>query len=212
MVDNGCREKSHMTIEPQQTSESRPAREPTRRVFFALWPDEALRAALDHATHKAVRACGGRPVPVHNLHATLLFLGSIAESRLPDLGLIAEAVATDMRREPGTTAELVFNRIECWEKAAVLVATTSESSSEGHTLAGSLAEALRRETARIGIDADLKPFRAHITLARKVRRPGRSLSMHPVNWNLTGFALVESRTEPEGAVYRVLRAFFFRQS
>jgi 2'-5' RNA ligase len=181
--------------------------EPTRRVFFALWPDEALRVALAHATHKAVHACGGRPVPTHNLHATLLFLGSVVESRIADLVVIAAIAASNGRIDRGSTAELVFDRIECWRKSSLLVATTSQSSGAGHALAGALVDTLWRETTRIGLAPDLKPFRAHITLARKVGRPARSLAMRPVTWNLTELALVESRTEPEGAVYRSLQSF-----
>ena len=146
-------------------------------------------------------------MPVHNLHATLLFLGSIAESRIVDVGAIAASAASSVGAGCGSAAELFFDRVECWEKAAVLVATTSATSSGGHTLARTLAEVLQRETLRIGLTPDPKPFRPHITLARKVGRPGRALSMHPVSWNLTEFALVESRTEPEGAVYGVLQVF-----
>jgi 2'-5' RNA ligase len=181
--------------------------ETTRRVFFALWPDETLRVALAHATHKAVHACGGRPVPVHNLHATLLFLGSIAESRIPDLVAIAALAASSGRINHEAASELVFDRIECWPKSSLLVSTTSESTGAGHVVARGLVDTLQRETTRIGFTPDPKPFRAHITLARKVGRPARSLSMRPVTWNLTELALVESRTEPEGAVYSVLQSF-----
>lgn len=181
--------------------------EPTRRMFFALWPDETLRAGVLHATHKAVRACGGRPVPPHNLHVTLLFLGTVAEARIPDLLSVGAMTAASADAGYQSTAELVFDRLACWQKSSVLVATTGQSSGAGHALANALADTLQRETARIGFAPDPKPFRAHITLARKVGRPARSLSMHPVSWQLREFALVESRTEPDGAVYSVFQTF-----
>jgi RNA 2',3'-cyclic 3'-phosphodiesterase len=196
-----------MTSEPTQKSELTRVSEPTRRVFFALWPDETVRLALAHATHKAVHTCGGRPVPAHNLHATLLFLGSVAESRIPDLAAIAAMAASSTSIDRGSTAELVFDHVECWRKSSLLVAVTSQSSGTGHVVAGALVDTLRRETIQIGFAPDPKPFRAHITLARKVGRPARSLSMRPVSWHLTALALVESRTEPAGAVYSVLRSF-----
>src|SRR5581483_1928235 len=95
--------------------------EATRRIFFALWPDERVRAALAHATHKAVRSCGGRPVPVHNLHATLLFLGSVPESRIPDVVAVAanarsamdDAVAVGGWTQ-GASLDFTFDRIEFW--------------------------------------------------------------------------------------------------
>ncbi|HYL02781.1 MAG TPA: 2'-5' RNA ligase family protein, partial [Steroidobacteraceae bacterium] len=60
--------------------------ERTRRLFFALWPDAAQRTVLAHAVRKAVRNCGGRPVPAESLHVTLAFLGSVPESRMAELG------------------------------------------------------------------------------------------------------------------------------
>src|SRR5205807_403857 len=68
-------------------------REPTRRLFFALWPDAGQRAALVHATRKAVRSSGGRPVPEESLHVTLAFLGSVPERRVAELQAIARRVA-----------------------------------------------------------------------------------------------------------------------
>jgi RNA 2',3'-cyclic 3'-phosphodiesterase len=188
----------------QKGSESTQASEPTRRVFFALWPDDKLRTALTHATHKAVRACGGRPVPAHNLHTTLLFLGSIGESRIPDLVALAARTASEAVAGRGSTAELVFDHIECWEKSGVLVATTSASSGGGHALADALANRLQQEAIRIGFAPDLKPFRPHVTLARKVKRVRRQLRMHEVRWPVAGFALVESVTLAEGPLYGVL--------
>lgn len=175
---------------------AQPAPQRTRRVFFAFWPDAGMRASLTHATHKAARACGGRPVPVHNLHVTLLFLGSIPESRIPGLVTIADRVAHD-----SSPVHLVFDRIEFWEKAHVLVATPSAPPA----VATRLAEILLQETLREGFAPDLKaPFRPHVTLARKVQHPPRFVTMAPVPWRCTGFVLMESRTLAEGPVYTVL--------
>ncbi len=179
-------------------------------MFFALWPDAGVRAALAHATHKAVRACGGRPVPEQKLHATLVFLGSVPESRIPELLTLGAGVAANIPAEHGSAPELVFDRIQCWGRSGVLVAATGTSIGPGQKLAGALADSLQRETSRIGLTPDLKPFRAHITLARKVGRPARPLSMQPVTWSLSEFALVESRTEPSGPVYTVLQTFPLR--
>jgi 2'-5' RNA ligase len=92
----------------------------SRRVFFALWPDDASREALAHATRKAARASGGRPVPVENLHSTIAFLGAIPEARL------AVAVATAAQLEH-PAFRLVFDRLEHWPKQAVLCATCTHA-------------------------------------------------------------------------------------
>ena len=187
-----------------------------------------LRAAFGHAVRKVVRATGGRPVPAHNFHATLLFLGSVAELRIPDLAAIAARAAASTSRpavasgaagadtvvpsmraaaDDASALQLVFDRIEFWEKSRVLVAMTTAGTGAGHAVAGVLAETLQRETIGAGFAPDLKPFRAHVTVARKVVRSTRSLDMHPVPWTFDGFALVESRTQPEGAVYSVIESY-----
>jgi 2'-5' RNA ligase len=183
---------------------------PTRRLFFALWPDETMRAAFVHATHKAVRSSGGRPIPEHNLHITLVFLGSVAESRIADLRAIASRAAlTSMQAAPdeGLPPQLIFDRIEVWKKSGVLVATASAKSHAGQGPVDALVEVLQRETVASGFTPDLKPYRPHITLARKVAHESHEGTLRPLLWRFTEFALVESRTDPEGPVYTVLYSF-----
>jgi len=184
--------------------------ERTRRLFFALWPDEPSRAALVHATRKAVRHSGGRPVAEHNLHATLLFLGSVVESRVSEVATIGARAAAETlgaREHFPSSPGFVFDRIDCWQKAHVLVATTSASSGGGHFVANALVGSLLRETSGAGFAPDLKPFRPHVTLARKVAFLKTVLRMAPVEWRFAGFALVESRTDPDGPVYTVLQSY-----
>lgn len=210
-------------------------REPTRRLFFALWPDETLRATFAHATHKAVRASGGRLVPARNLHVTLLFLGSVAERCIPELKAIGARVAAagTSHAGAGPAPQLVFDRLEHWGKPRILVATVGAQSTQNAPAASSspstagarsglaaaevLAEGLLAQT-----HADLAPdlersgavgitltrqFRPHVTLAREVHHPPRFMKMEPVSWNCTDFVLVESKTLAEGSVYTVLERF-----
>src|SRR5688572_4058180 len=155
----------------------------SRRLFFALWPDDATREALAHATRKAVRASGGRPIPVENLHATLLFIGSVPVERVPEL----EAVAASVPFEPFS---LRFNTLDHWHKAKVLCATASETPAAALQLATSLMS----NAAKAGFTPDVKPFRAHVTVARKVVKPHALGAIGPVDWSVRGFALAESQT------------------
>jgi 2'-5' RNA ligase len=177
---------------------------PTRRLFFGFWPDEMQRTEFAHATRKAVRACGGRPVPVENFHATVLFLGSVLEALIPELTAIAMRTAAQVR-----PLDLVFDQVEFWEKPRVLVATTRSASAAGHAMAEALNRVLQRETSRAGLHSDVQPFHAHVTLARKVGRVTHALEMQPVRWRLSGLALIDSRTESAGPVYTVLESFPF---
>jgi 2'-5' RNA ligase len=175
---------------------------PARRLFFALWPDESQRQALEHASAKAVRRSGGRPVPASNLHVTLAFLGSVAATRIPDLQRVAREQAGRLAHDaPATT--LTFARLAHWKEAQILCALAAEESPAARDLALALQEA----AASLGLSPDRKPFQAHVTLARKVARPGALLQLRPVVWRFGAFALIDSRTEPSGAVYSVIESY-----
>ena len=200
---------------PSAPSAERPepppeAREPTRRLFFALWPDAGQRAALAHATRKAVRSSGGRPVPEGSLHVTLAFLGSVPERRVAELQAIARRVAE--APEAGGTPMLVsFDRLVHWAKPRILCALdalpSAGTEAAGAPPVGALAESLKSETTARGFSPDLKPFHAHVTVARKVARAPAAQPLSPVQWTFDGFALIESRTEPTGPVYSVIESY-----
>ena len=67
------------------------------------------------------------------------------------------------------------------------------------------ADALSR--LRAGFTPDLRPFREHLTLARKVRYPTQAAPMRPVHWTVGGFALMASRTESTGPVYSIVESY-----
>jgi RNA 2',3'-cyclic 3'-phosphodiesterase len=172
----------------------------TRRLFFALWPGEAQQRDLAEAGRTAVLACRGRLTPSENFHVTLAFLGSVAAHRLPDVQRVADEVA---RMPPHLPIRLTFDRIEYWKKAKVLCATASASSSA----AESLAQAVKSRLVAAGFTPDLKPFRAHVTLARKVPSGTHEQAMHSVRWSFSSWALAESRTGPAGSLYSVLHSW-----
>jgi len=174
---------------------------PARRLFFALWPDETQRRALEHAAAKAVRHSGGRPVPVANLHVTLAFLGSVAAARVPDLQRSARVQAARLAHD--APPALTFARLAHWKEAQILCALAAEPSPGAHDLAVALQEA----SAALGLSPDRKPFQAHVTLARKVVRPGAMLTLRPVVWTFAAFALIDSRTEPSGPLYSVIESY-----
>jgi 2'-5' RNA ligase len=159
-----------------------------------------MRQAMAQAVRKGARAGGGRPVPPSNLHVTLAFLGSVAERRLPELDEAAREVALEHAGEP---LELSFDHLEHWRAAHLLCALADEASEPVAALAGRLQARL----AASGFAPDLKPFRPHVTVVRKVSRPGRSEQIHPVVWSFTELALVESRTLTSGALYSVVESY-----
>jgi 2'-5' RNA ligase len=182
---------------------SAPARpkEPSRRLFFALWPDAAARAALAAATREALSASSVSAVPPQNLHATLAFLGSVPERRLAQLEALARRVAESF--VPPCPVMLQFDELAHWVGPRILVALCAAES----PAARSLADFLKTESQAAGFAPDLKPFHAHVTLARKVERaPGVAMT-RAVQWRFDSFALIESRTAANGAAYSVRQSY-----
>jgi RNA 2',3'-cyclic 3'-phosphodiesterase len=174
---------------------------PARRLFFALWPDEPQRAALVRATAKAVKSCGGRPVPAANLHVTLAFIGSVPEPRLTELQILARRVAAACPQD--APLMLCFAEIAHWTRAQILCALAAEVSAGARTLSAGFKDA----AAAAGFTPDLKPFQAHVTVARKVLHAPRRPALRPLTWCFDAFALVDSRTESTGPVYSVVESY-----
>src|SRR5690606_7609941 len=126
-------------------------------------------------------------------------LGSVPERRLAELDSAArravEALGTAAR-----TVEMTLDRVEHWLRPRVLCAIPGSDP----PAARSLADALKQTLVDANFAPDLKPFRPHVTLARKVSRANRESSMPAVTWKFDVFSLVESRTEPAGALYSVV--------
>lgn len=175
--------------------------EPTQRLFFALWPEEGSRQALSRATAGAARSAGGRAVSAANLHVTLAFLGSVPRRRVPEVKRLAEHAAADCLQE--APLSLRFETLAYWPRQQLLCALATEEA----PTATALAEALKDAAAAAGFTPDLKPFRAHVTVARKVTHPPRRSVLRAVVWQFDAFALVDSRTEPEGPIYSVVESY-----
>jgi 2'-5' RNA ligase len=170
--------------------------ERTRRLFFALWPDDALRASIAGRLRDMVPDGVGRTQQPGQLHLTLEFLGPVPESRF---GSVCEA-ADAVRPAP---CEVILDRIAYWRRSSVLCLLASATPPALVALVEDLRSALRaRDFA-----ADPRPYRAHLTLARKVWRPVTLPPPVPVRWPVEGFALVESRTDPAGSIYTVLQSW-----
>ena len=166
------------------------------RLFFALQPTAAQSAALVARTARVVEKLRGQRVPAENMHATLCFVGAVAEEKVDAL---RAAAATIRARE----LKLRFGQLEFWDKPRVLCATGNEESEAAHELARQLAEV----TVAAGFAPDIKPFRAHLTLARKVDAAEAAKFEWPrafspaMTVRCDRFVLMQSRREESGSVY-----------
>ena len=161
-----------------------------------------MRERLAESVRRAVHHSGGRPVPADQLHLTLAFLGAVPVAQVTALADLAMA-AQHAARLPGTTLEISLGRLEYWTRPRVLCALPLAPPAGLGRLVSGLLEGL----TAAGFTPDLKPFRAHVTVARKVACLSEPHAMHPVRWRFEHFALVESRTQHAGAVYSVVETY-----
>ncbi|MFI3198602.1 MAG: RNA 2',3'-cyclic phosphodiesterase [Methylococcaceae bacterium] len=169
------------------------------RLFFALWPDQQIRLNLVRL-NQSIEAKGFKPVQPHNLHATLVFLGSVdAASEL----LIKYSVR-DILAKPFV---LMFDQLSYWNKPKILCLTCSHTSAE----VALLVTALNREVISCGLQIDPRPYLPHITLARHAHYLP-DITIEPIIWRAEAFVLAESCSEPSGVNYKVRQEWAFIKS
>ena len=168
------------------------ARTPPLRTFFALWPNPEIRSELARRAGLVAKSVSGRPVRAELLHLTLVFIGATPRERVL-------ALQSLMDRIHPTRFALQFDHCGWWRHNGIAWAGTR------HAPDGLLA--LQRELARgaerLGFSLDVRPYVAHLTLARDAGRspPG---ALPPLAWAIDSFALVASELTPDGPRYRIL--------
>ncbi len=174
---------------------SSPTEPERQRLFFALWPDAGLRTAVHHCSTHQAKFCGGRHIPLENLHVTLAFLGAVDTRQRGCME--AAAAAIDL-----PSFDLLLDQLGYWSRRGVL---WLGSSKEIPPPLLELVAALQAAMASCDIPVDPRPFKLHLTLRRNARRAPQTRVIQPVPWPITSFALVESHTHASGARYHVLR-------
>jgi len=161
----------------------------TSRLFLALWPSPGVREAL-----LAWRDCwrwprGATPVQAERLHLTLHFIGSVPRAHVPAL---AEALVAPLQ-----PFALRFGRAMLWEYG---IAVAEPLDAPARLLA--LHAALGKIVQAQGLPLDPRPYRPHVTLARRAAG-ATALAGPALRWQVRSYALMESR--PDG--YAVVRRY-----
>jgi len=160
------------------------------RVFFALWPDDATRAAISRATREAVRLGGGRPIAKDRLHLTVAFLGELSSAGL--------AVAREVPPITVGAFELTLDALGVWPESKILWLAPADPPSALGELEARLWDGLIER----GFRGEERTYRPHVTLARRSRPV--EIVVEPIRWNVRELALVESFPEGRNVHYEVL--------
>lgn len=171
-------------------AEPTPPLDRRHRVFFALWPNAAVRDTA--VALRAVHAAAGRDVPAAHLHLTLAFAGTVKAAQLATMRSAADAV-----RAPPFVLQL--DRLDGFEAARVQWLGPSAPPESLQTLARELQQGCRQA----GIALREEDFQPHVTLRRNCRKPIRK-AVAAIAWPVSDFALIESGQAGRPGAYRVL--------
>jgi RNA 2',3'-cyclic 3'-phosphodiesterase len=160
-----------------------PAKDGTARLFVALWPDAAVRAALADRRDRWQWNTGARPVRTDKLHLTLHFLGAVPRARLPEL--------RSALRRPFVAFELEFGRATLWPRGLAVIEPVAVPPPL-RELHAALGEAL----LHLGLPCETAPWRPHVTLARRAAAAAPPAEAAALHWPVRGYALVESCPSP----------------
>jgi 2'-5' RNA ligase len=157
------------------------------RLFFALWPDAALRGRIASTVAGLERdnAPGGRRLNPDRYHLTLQFLGDFQPLRQSVVD--AAIAAADSIRLPGF--DLVLDRVGSFPKAGVCWLGASAPPEALRQLWDGLGSALA--IARVQVKS-ASAFSPHLTVLRDVHRPLPSTPIEPLPWPLREFVLIDS--------------------
>lgn len=167
------------------------------RLFFALWPDDAVRAAAAAAARRLrVRLPpGGRPSPPERYHITLQFLGSTVpaheQAAVVEAAARVRAVPFVLRLDQAGSfrARSIPWWLGCREVPAEL---------------GRLHEQLRDSLRRIQVSGDRTRFIPHLTIQRDARQSLPPTPIAPIDWHVEDFVLVRSRLDLNPVAYEVI--------
>jgi len=162
------------------------------RLFFALWPDTAVRDQFE-AVGNLLPEGRVRRVPSDNLHLTLAFLGSVTEDHVDQLRTRMDAVQ-------GEAFTLVIDQGGWFRRSRVIWLAPAEIPDPLLCLVQGINNMVRS----CGLAVDDRPFRPHLTLARKATRFTKP-EFDPIRWDIRDFCLVQSITHADGPEYRILR-------
>ena len=162
----------------------------TTRLFFALWPDPAMRHLLQERRDAWGWPKGATPVPADKLHVTLHFLGGQPGERLQEF--------LDGLKVPFEPFRLELATATVWHNG-IAVLEPAPAPPELLALHARLSDAL----VALGLRPEARPYRPHVTMARRATGAAVPAGFAPVAWDVNGYALVESRN----GVYTVLRQY-----
>lgn len=164
----------------------------TSRVFFALWPDDAVRSKLGMAAAQLHKVCGGRRTRAESIHLTLVFLGEVERARLDELRAAAARVK-------GASFVVRLTRLGGWTHNRIAWAAPEETPPPMTQLVADL----HAELESAGFRFDARRFLPHVTLIRKADCRA-NIPLDLIEWQAGEFVLVRSVATERSSGYEII--------
>ena len=166
------------------------------RLFLALWPTPEFRRQIAAGVQGWLGDQSSHAQRPDQWHTTLVFIGYVD----PIVVEAVEDLASSVACEPFA---LSFDHLDHWRKSGIACLTASSTPPPLQQLVAELEAAL--DAASVGYDQ--RPYRPHLTLARKVARLAQKGPIAPLEWQVEDFALMESISSPAGSRYEPLACY-----
>lgn len=168
-----------------------------KKLFFALWPSDETRKQINRI-NQSIKTSDLKIVKQENLHITLVFLGHVD----------TESEFLIRQRVKGVSVQPFvqhFDQLDFWRKPRILCLSTQQV----HSQLLMLVDTLKRKAEQCGIKTEDRPYKPHITLARKAHKLIDIVALS-IKWPVQAFCLVESCSTPDGVHYQVIQRWDFK--
>lgn len=168
----------------------------TRRLFFALWPTDAVRQSIAETFSQLPAPVKGRVMPPRNLHITLNFVGAVTDEVKDCMHVTAGSI--DAHR-----FEFSLDRLGTFPKAKIFWMGCHKVPAEFFQLNRVLGDALEH----CGYKRESRVYVPHVTLLKKCVATESDQCVFSIPWSVETFALVESTTDKHGVKYQVIEEY-----
>lgn len=173
---------------------------PSVRLFVALWPSDAARAAAAAIRDAWTWSPSARPTRDTHLHVTVRFIGAVPTDRVDPF---ADALARDVHALDADAFALALDRVALWNNGiAVLEPSTTPS------FMTRLHDRIDATLDALDVAGEARAYRPHVTLARDADGSIAPTRIDRIAWSFDDYALVESRR----GRYTVLRRYALLRS
>ncbi len=171
------------------------------RLFVGIFPSQATQEQLNKEAKNLSQKLQTevRVLAPEVLHLTVKFIGNVEESRLKDL---TAAFLKATGNLPSASLQIKQFRLFPSRRKPRVVAAEIERSPE----LDYIFQFFNRGFRDLGIVADRRSFKPHITVARSRRWQKETISTAPVQLvePITSVSLVHSQLTPQGSKYNIL--------